>query len=107
MRSGARNAARFREKRARSRKLLRAPPLELRQAPSADLTLRAEVAPRKGSSFDTGPVPPGSPVQISLELAAGGAVKVVAEGPKSTSGIDGKKGGGTLRSTSTRRCPVA
>ena len=63
---------------------------------TSGLVFEAETQPLGGFSYDTGLIPKGSPAQVSLKLAAGGTLKVVAAGDPTAEGLAGKAGGGKL-----------
>lgn len=64
--------------------------------PSGGVTWTAEAEPLSGFAFDTGLIPAGSPAQVSLELSAGGKVRVAASGKVEGGAVVGTAGSGTL-----------
>lgn len=61
------------------------------------MKLHAEAPVLPGFSYDTGLQPPSGPAQMSLKLAAGGAIVVDAAGAVARGKLQGKPGGGKLK----------
>lgn len=62
----------------------------------AGIPFKAEAEPLGGFKYDTGLIPAGSPVQVSISLSAGGKVLVEAMGEAAKDGVKGKAGTGKV-----------